>query len=718
MDLKAITKAFHELQSPPLDDSQRQFCTLPDKYIRLLAPAGSGKTHSLLHRCRLLLEKEKSQKPSFLIFTFTRAARDELQKRLSDPYFAPLNQCARITTLNAFGYRLVRSHKQHAKLITSSKDKYFCLRNELGPVLEKHDRIKKLVEESRSSLKLLDLIDYMKSLGFRHDQVGTYEQFYSHIQTLKTWKLTSHVRRLLMDLAELQVISLFPMGNSVESIMQQAYSYFVEFWKDACTAMYQMAIFTLDDQKYWARILIEDSNHREHYRLNVPRCSHILVDEFQDINPLDLLLLKALMEATGASLTIVGDDDQAIYEWRSATPEFILSPETHFGVPFNTCVLSRNYRCPKNIVEMSTQLIRHNERRVDKEITPALKCSATVKVLRFSRSEDAYDSVHDIVLRLLKSSERMTAALIGRKRSQIVPYQIICASRDIEFCAAEDLNVFLSDAFGDLMEILAIRGRARRGSTWEYDPVDDVLKLCDRVKKYPIKKNEKAALRRFLQVRGGTDYESIVAALSEYRGQLKGGNVFGEVSKAYASAIRRLFMAETVTEALKAISEGFAGLQKDYGKALEDIFYTDPPFVHLADYALRYGNDFDGFLRDVGKAKASLVEHGEFWEEDEAASEVWSRRLHLMTALRAKGKEFDVVVVLDANEGIWPSCLAVTPEDLEQERRLFYVAVTRVRKYLMFVVDDNILDRPAPPSRFLAEMGLSWAPGSDKGSRM
>jgi DNA helicase II / ATP-dependent DNA helicase PcrA len=77
-----------------------------------------------------------------------------------------------------------------------------------------------------------------------------------------------------------------------------------------------------------------------------------------------------------------------------------------------------------------------------------------------------------------------------------------------------------------------------------------------------------------------------------------------------------------------------------------------------------------------------------------------------MTALRAKGKEFDAVIVLDANDGIWPSKLAKTDNDREQERRLFYVAMTRARRYLYFIVNDSIIGEASVPTPYLAEMGL------------
>lgn len=117
----------------------------------------------------------------------------------------------------------------------------------------------------------------------------------------------------------------------------------------------------------------------------------------------------------------------------------------------------------------------------------------------------------------------------------------------------------------------------------------------------------------------------------------------------------------------------------------------DPPFLYLSDYACRYGSDFGRFYEDIEKAIATLARIPPAEEESDGATEDRKRPLHLMTALRAKGKEFDAVVVLDCNQGIWPSKLAQTEEEIEAEQRLFYVAFTQVRKHLVLVVNDKIL---------------------------
>jgi len=147
----------------------------------------------------------------------------------------------------------------------------------------------------------------------------------------------------------------------------------------------------------------------------------------------------------------------------------------------------------------------------------------------------------------------------------------------------------------------------------------------------------------------------------------------------------------------------------DLGKAEDDVFYTDPPFLHLAEYATRYANDYIGFIRDVRFAKEQLVYLPPFEDDAGAASaeELLKRPLHLMTALRAKGKEFETVILLDVNDGVWPSWNAATPAEKEAERRLFYVAFTRAKKRILLLVRRRLGDIKAAPSPYLAELGLT-----------
>ena len=153
-----------------------------------------------------------------------------------------------------------------------------------------------------------------------------------------------------------------------------------------------------------------------------------------------------------------------------------------------------------------------------------------------------------------------------------------------------------------------------------------------------------------------------------YRGELKGKNEDGETSLEVAEAILKFIDAESVIDALLTLSEGFEGFQYDFGKGEEDIFFVDPPFFHLAEYARRYEDDFASFVDDIEAAKDTLVYTPPF-DDDIGSADLSKQPIHLMTALRAKGKEFDKVVLLDVQDQIWPNRNASTQQQLEAERR-------------------------------------------------
>jgi DNA helicase-2/ATP-dependent DNA helicase PcrA len=687
-----------------LDLDQEKFCNLGQGNIRLLAPAGCGKTHSLLWRCLRLAERSPMDKPRLLLFTFTRSARDELLDRLrTQADFNPIKGLVSVTTLNAWGFRFIKGKTYNLRLITSKKDRSFCLQNNLQPIWQRHDRLRELLTDNRRKYRatnpIMDLIDTLKSLGFRHDKIKSDEDLAKHMKYLLGCGMKSHIVSIFKTLGDLEIIKSEndPLGEMMQN--------FITFWQEATDQLYQSALLSLDDQKYWAWIELEKQLDQGRYTTGGGRYHFILVDEFQDINPLDLSLLKIIAAINKANLTIIGDDDQAIYEWRGATPTFILDPNKHIGGSYETCILGVNYRSPRNIVNLSQQLIAHNKRRVPKEVRPAFAKDAVIELKRFADLNKCIDFVLSLVRRFLKDPECHNIALIGRKRSQIIPYQIVFAGQKIPFYAAEDLHVLLSDAFNELKEILAIRSRTEMGGVPGIDPVKDILTMCDKVKRFPLAKKDREALNRHLHNGNPQTLKEAIPLLLKYAGPLKGENLGGRMSLEFASAVAGLIGAKTVAQSIEAISDNYDGLRKDYGKSLEDIFYADPPFLYLAEYAQRYGNDYRTFYRDIEQAIATLARIPP--EDEESNPDIgWKLPLHLMTALRAKGKEFDAVIVLDANNGIWPSKLATTEDELEQERRLFYVAMTRARKYLYFLMDDSILGEPAIPSPYLAEMGV------------
>ncbi len=685
-----------------LDKSQRAFIEAPvDQNIRLLAPAGCGKTLCLLHRCKYLAEQFPNRRPRFLIVTFTRAARDELRGRLAeDSEFTEISDQTEITTLNSWGFRRIKSAAFSPKLITSRREFHFTMRNQLQPAWRNHKRVKGAIQNSNrwksanAPRNLMDMIDALKSLGFDHVRQKTKEDFIAHWTELERQGLAWRLREQIDQLIKFEVLS------ETATTAAGFYNAFYKFWREAAARLIDEATFTLEDQKYFAYLDEQRSVDNRSFLSGAAAYNHVFVDEFQDINPLDLALVRAIVKRRRSTLTIAGDDDQAIFEWRGATPEYILNPAEYFETRFNTHTLAINYRSPANIVERSQLLIKHNERRVQKQISAFSSHSAQIDILKVETLDDALRFVHKLLessISLGTSPSRL--ALISRKRSQIIPYQIFFASKGIPFCAAEDLQVFLSDTFERLLRLLTVKEEAdrRRSST---SVLNDVMFFCDYVKRYPLNKKTKLALRTFLKSCRPRTIRDGINALTVYRGELKGKNEDGETSLAMSEAIMKFIDAESVTESLLSLSEGFEGFQFDFGKGEEDIFFVDPPFSHLAEYAYRYEDDFASFVDDIEAAKDTLVYTPPF-EDDIGGADLSKQPIHLMTALRAKGKEFSEVILLDVEDQIWPNRNARSQQQLEAERRVFYVAFTRAKEQVILMLRSGKV-----PSPYIQELGL------------
>jgi DNA helicase-2/ATP-dependent DNA helicase PcrA len=168
--------------------------------------------------------------------------------------------------------------------------------------------------------------------------------------------------------------------------------------------------------------------------------------------------------------------------------------------------------------------------------------------------------------------------------------------------------------------------------------------------------------------------------LKDYPREIKGYDV-----EDLYEAIVHLVTSESVYDFMKCIVNEFEGLSKDYNKSDTDTHYKDPQFFRLTEIARKYGSDFRSFWKDIDRAKRNVG--------------ALDSRVILVTATRSKGHEYDGVIVLDCYDTEWPNSLT---DDIEEERRLMYVAMTRAKKYLYFISSSD-----KEESRFIDEMGLS-----------
>ena len=194
------------------------------------------------------------------------------------------------------------------------------------------------------------------------------------------------------------------------------YDAFYAFWLEATKHLIDSATFTLEDQKYFAFQDERKSIEANRLLSGAASYDHVFVDEFQDINPLDLALVHAIVERNRATLTIAGDDDQAIFEWRGATPEYILEPGKFLEMPFDTYTLGVNYRSPENIVNRSQNLISQNQRRVPKQITAHSKKNAKIEIVDVPDLSASLDYVEKLVASsIAQGQDPSRVALISRK---------------------------------------------------------------------------------------------------------------------------------------------------------------------------------------------------------------------------------------------------------------------------------------------------------------
>ena len=689
-----------------LDQSQLDFCQSTSENIRLLAPAGCGKTASLLYRCRELVQRGE-RKPRFLIVTFTKTATAELKTRMDqDDDFEPVRGQANITTLNAWGWNRIRnlSRVSNPRLLTTATDLFFAMKNQLHPVWSGNQYIEPVVTKPGSGARtLMTVMDNMKSMGFVHTRDVNRALYQEHLEALAAQGLSWRIDEQFELLTDLGVLDRPKRGDvdGPSTSRRDFYDRFFTFWRKATERLLEESTFTFEDQKYWNYLDITSDgpgNKSQQVPAGATRYDHIMVDEFQDINPLDLALVKAISERHRATITIVGDDDQAIFEWRGATPEYILHPARYLGTPFTDYHLQTNYRSPQNIVELSQNLIANNKNRVGKQVSASKNAdTAEIEI----RKTDSISERLTLVTDLVRNTEYPgKVAVISRLRRQLIPYQIYFASDGAPFSTAVDLDIFNSSAFDSLVNLLEIWERSQNNRRLG-QVTEDAIAICNLIRRRPLSKKNRDDLSRYLRSSNPKTAIDAVATLRDYDGPKLSGKTHQQLHEAANDFIN----AQRVHGALRSISDGFDGLQFDRERAADDVFYTAPPLEQLAAIAESEGFTANDLIERIEAVKLQVQEYRDFEDDGNSGGSngVLERPLHLMTATRAKGKEFDTVILLDTVQGIWPYQRTKDQREMEAERRLFYVAFTRAQRRVVMLTsrESGFL------SPFVEELGLS-----------
>jgi DNA helicase-2/ATP-dependent DNA helicase PcrA len=402
---------------------------------------------------------------------------------------------------------------------------------------------------------------------------------------------------------------------------------------------------------------------------------YILVDEFQDINLVQYEIVK-LLAAPQNNLFIVGDDDQSIYRFRGAKPEIMLEFPTDYPES-KKLLLDMNYRSSSNILDASNYLVKNNENRFEKNVRAVKDAGEGLVFRHFPTLSEENTAVTEEILSLYKKGIPLSQMAIlvrttlgaGSLVHKLMEYNIPFHMKDslpniFDHWITRDLLCYIQIAMGksDRGLFLQIINRPKRYIS--RDCFDTPMVDLDSVKDYYEDKNW--VLERIDQL----EYDlALLSGMKPYAAvnYIRKGIGYEDYLKEYAEF--RKIKSEELIDVLDEIQESAREFQ-----SYEDWFAS------MEDYK--------------EELKKQAIDNKELKKEG----------VMLATMHSAKGLEFEAVFIVDANEGITPHKKAVLAADLEEERRLFYVAMTRAKSLLYIFSARERYNKTVPWSRFIDEI--------------
>ncbi|MFI5683569.1 DNA helicase PcrA [Streptomyces sp. NPDC051636] len=662
-----------------LNDNQRAAVVHSGSPLLIVAGAGSGKTRVLTHRIAYLLGERGVHPGQILAITFTNKAAGEMKERV-EQLVGPRANAMWVMTFHSACVRILR--RESKKLgFTSSFSIY----------------------DAADSKRLMALV--CRDLDLDPKRFPP-KSFSAKISNLKNELIDEE------DFAA-------QATDGFEKTLAQAYALYQSRLREANALDFDDLIMTT------VNLLRAFPDVAEHYRR---RFRHVLVDEYQDTNHAQYALVRELVGTAGhpvdvppaeddlqpAELCVVGDADQSIYAFRGATIRNILQFEEDYP-DATTILLEQNYRSTQTILSAANAVIERNESRRPKNLWTNAGAGARI-------TGYVADTEHDEAQFVADEIDRLTDAGEAKAGDVAVFYRTNAQSRVFE-------EVFIRVGLP-----YKVVGGVR---FYERKEVRDVLAYL-RVLANP---EDSVPLRRILNVpkRGiGDRAEAMIDALSQ-REKISFPQALKRVDEAYGMAARSTNAVKrfnTLMEDLRTIVESGAGPATVLEAVLERTGYlaelqasTDPQdetrienLQELAAVALEFEQEAGegeepGSLSDFLERVALVADSDQIPDEDEDGSGV----ITLMTLHTAKGLEFPVVFLTGMEDGVFPHMRALgQTKELEEERRLAYVGITRARErlYLTRSAMRSAWGQPSynPPSRFLEEIPPAHVEWKRKGA--
>ncbi len=597
-----------------LDEKQLEAARHGDGPCLVLAGPGSGKTTVITERIRLLTEEQKKPPGQILVVTFTKAAAAEMRDRFL-LLTGQKQSAVTFGTFHAIFFRILQhAYRIGPQNILREEQRYALVRNAVI-----HAGIK-CEEEGDCVSDYLSRISYRKNTGMADESDTIFRQIFEEYEQEKRL-------RKLLDL------------------------------DDLLTQTYQLLSTREEYRKGW----------QERFR-------YLLVDEFQDINPIQYEVVK-LLAAPENNLFVVGDDDQSIYRFRGASPEIML----HFPEDYPACkqvLLDKNYRCPGSVVTAAQHLIRHNQNRFEKELIASKGEGAAVVVHTF---RDAREELF-FVLSMLKeeraknSKHPMQTAVLFRTNRRMWTLAESLLAEDIPIRSKEHIpNPYQHFVAQDLFAYFSLAAGSRRRS--------DFLRIMNRPKRY-LSRNavskETISLDEIAAFYSDKPWISDrVQELATDLSRLRRMNPYAGVNYIRKKIGYDDFVTEYAKE--RNLSE------KELLERLDDLQEAARGFSSMESWKAH----IEVFTKDLWEKE----------KEGEKATDV----VTLATLHGSKGLEFDRVYLYDMNDGIMPYHKAMLPAELEEERRMVYVGMTRAKKELLLLALKNEKGEGQIPSPYIAE---------------
>lgn len=600
-----------------LNEAQKKAVMHSDGPMMVLAGPGSGKTTVITMRIEHLIKQEKTDPSHILVITFTKAAANEMKER----FLCRMPEEGKRVTFGTF----------HAVFFMILKHAYHL---DASSIIREEERIQ-FMRETICSMRL----EYEDEAEFVRD-------IFSEISFVKNGRIA--------------LSNYYPIhcGKDVFVHILQSYEKFLRRrrkidFDDMLVYTYELFSERKDILSAW----------QKKYR-------YILIDEFQDVNQIQYDIVRMLAEP-GQNLFVVGDDDQSIYRFRGAKPEIML----HLPRDYETVEivnLSYNYRCPKNVVQMADNIIRHNKERFPKEILAAKEACGIITTEVFETQRDVNQRVIDKI-RMGKTPLSQTAVLFRTNTQarilmeQLMEYNIPFTAKDrtpnlYEHWIAKDLYAYIRIAEGS---------RRRR----------DFLMIMNRPKRYLSRESLGEETVVFSKWQAFYSLQPWMEERIE--------TLWKDIS-----AISKMRPFAAINYIRKAV--GYDGFLEEYagGRQIDKEELMDVMDA-LQESSKPYAS-FESWREHIRQYTEKLKEA---YKQEKVPEEA----VTLATFHSAKGLEFDTVHIIDINEGIIPYKKAVLPADMEEERRMFYVGITRTRKELHLYAAKKIYHHDAEISRFLYE---------------